>query len=138
MDEARHRGAILQAVHSWTLPMYLTGFAVPAPIPPELLCEVAEEARAELDKALRHLPPHPSVQVEEMVREGHPSTSLLAVADGAVLLVVGRRGRGKLAELLLGSTSRECVEHATCPVLVVPSPAHAAAAPDERELASIR
>jgi nucleotide-binding universal stress UspA family protein len=47
---------------------------------------------------------------------------LIEAADGALLLVVGRRGHGGLVGLLLGSVARACTEHANCPVVVVPRP----------------
>ncbi|WP_051732548.1 universal stress protein [Kitasatospora phosalacinea] len=48
---------------------------------------------------------------------------LLQAADGRHTLVVGTRGNGGFARLLLGSVSTAAVHHATCPVLVVPAPA---------------
>ena len=49
--------------------------------------------------------------------EGPPAEVLLEAAAEADLLAVGSHGAG-LAEVLLGSVSLECVQHASCPVLV--------------------
>jgi nucleotide-binding universal stress UspA family protein len=57
--------------------------------------------------------------VQIMVVEGDPSEVLLAAADGAELLVVGNRGRGSLAQALLGSTSARVSDEAPCPVVIV-------------------
>jgi nucleotide-binding universal stress UspA family protein len=62
------------------------------------------------------------IRVHEIVQEGAPARVLLDRADGADLLVVGTRGRGGFAGLLLGSVSQRCVEHSRCPVVVVPEP----------------
>jgi nucleotide-binding universal stress UspA family protein len=56
-----------------------------------------------------------------IVREGNPAKVLLDESRDAALLVVGSRGHGGFAGLLLGSVSAHCAEHATLPVLVVHS-----------------
>ncbi|HEX5203846.1 MAG TPA: universal stress protein [Actinoplanes sp.] len=49
----------------------------------------------------------------------HPASRLLAEAEGAELMVLGSRGRGGFASLLLGSVSQRVATHAPCPVVVV-------------------
>ena len=55
------------------------------------------------------------------VLEGAPAEAILAVAETRQndLIVMGTRGRGKLAGLLLGSQSQKVVSNAICPVLLV-------------------
>jgi nucleotide-binding universal stress UspA family protein len=53
------------------------------------------------------------------VREGSAAKVLLELSVGARMLIVGSRGHGGFAGLLLGSVSGACTEHATCPVLVL-------------------
>jgi nucleotide-binding universal stress UspA family protein len=70
------------------------------------------------------------VDFEQRLIDGPPVDVLLRVADdtGAGAIVIGRRGIGGRPELLLGSTAHQVVEHARCPVLVIPPRANGGAA----------
>jgi nucleotide-binding universal stress UspA family protein len=61
----------------------------------------------------------PGVAVHAVMAEGPPAGVILAHARDAALVVVGARGRGNVAGLLLGSVSHGVVHGAQCPVLVV-------------------
>ena len=63
---------------------------------------------------------YPDVKVDRVVVRDRPRHQLIDWSRQAQLVVVGSRGRGGFAGLLLGSTSRQLAEHAPCPVVVVP------------------
>ncbi len=56
---------------------------------------------------------------QSRVIRGNPAQVMLELSADARMLVVGSRGHGGFAGLLLGSISAACTEHATCPVLVI-------------------
>jgi nucleotide-binding universal stress UspA family protein len=60
---------------------------------------------------------HPNVGT--VVVRGRPAQVLISAAQGADLLVVGSRGHGALAGMLLGSVSEDVAAHAPCPVVVI-------------------
>ncbi len=60
----------------------------------------------------------PDLTVEYRVVHAGPAESLVEISRDARLLVVGARGLGGLAGMLLGSVSDQCVRHAACPVVV--------------------
>ncbi|MEO8906996.1 MAG: universal stress protein [Microbacteriaceae bacterium] len=57
-------------------------------------------------------------RLQSEVLEGPPARTLIKVSSDATMLVVGSRGHGGFAGMLLGSVSAACAEYAHCPVLV--------------------
>lgn len=81
--------------------------------------EVEQAARANAQRVLDDAEID-DVQVERhLIRAGDAATALIERSHQADLLVVGSRGHGGFAGLLLGSVSQKCVQHAACPVVVV-------------------
>ena len=79
-----------------------------------------EEAKAILKKAIEAVGDVPCEINMELI-EGSAAEAILdvAVTRNSDVIVMGSRGLGKLAGLLLGSTSQKVVAHAPCPVLIV-------------------
>ena len=115
--EARLRGAPLRVVHSW-LEVFVDGyFPAPAIYEREAIEQAAQEL---LDKSVASIPSgSPELSVQGVLVHGQPEVVLLDQADDADLVVVGSRGRGGFAGLLMGSVSQRVVHHAPCPVVVV-------------------
>ena len=113
-DEAQRRGADLEVVHAWHPPIQPLGLVLAA------VDRDASEAngKALLDAAISAVGTRPFI-VEPILIEGPPARSLLEVSAGAALLVVGSRGRGGFAGLLLGSASSQVLHHARCPLVLV-------------------
>jgi nucleotide-binding universal stress UspA family protein len=118
LGEARLRGARLRAVAAWHMStMAYAGGGFAPGIDPAVF---EESARAELDAALAALGSQADgVEIDRVVRMGQPAQVLVEEARGAELLVVGSRGHGGFAGLLLGSVSHQCAMYASCPVVVV-------------------
>ncbi|MDA8295111.1 MAG: universal stress protein [Actinomycetota bacterium] len=103
----------LQAIIAWHFPAS-SGWAVDAG-------DLATASEAALSEALKPIvEAHPNVEIQADVDEGPAAQVLLDAARTADLLVVGSRGHGAFAGMLLGSVSMHCVHHARCPVVVVP------------------
>jgi nucleotide-binding universal stress UspA family protein len=79
-----------------------------------------EEAKMIMQKAVDIVGELPCEIHTELI-EGSPAQAIIGVADTrkSDLIVIGSRGLGTLAGLLLGSTSQKVVAHAPCPVLIV-------------------
>ena len=123
-DEAKLRKATLRAVHSW-LYGYIGSVGIEGygPVAGADLSDLRLTAEIALDAVLQQaLPDQNGVAIERRVVEGTPATVLVHESRNADLLVVGSRGHGGFAGLLLGSVSQQCAHHAACPVVIVRAP----------------
>jgi nucleotide-binding universal stress UspA family protein len=106
---------VLEVVTTWEWPIY-DGWSAPFPEgwdPRADATKILDEMVGKLRQA------HPDLVVRSEVVEGHPAPVLIGASRGANLLVVGSRGHGEFAGMLLGSVGEHCVTHADCPVLVL-------------------
>lgn len=115
-DEAAARGVPLRAIHAWDVAPWMMGpMGVTAmqSLPPasRLKERIAEIVAPFVDK-------YPDLPHEVEVVESRPSAALAEASHGASELVVGSRGLGGFTGLLLGSTSKEVLRDAECPVIV--------------------
>jgi nucleotide-binding universal stress UspA family protein len=123
VGEAEGRHCPLRIVHAFIWPSFPHVPLGPSPYgPPEGGLRV--EADRILDRAVRRAcEESPGVTVQGMVRPGWPVPVLLDEAADAGLIVVGSRGLGGFAGLLMGSVSSQVAEHARRPVVVTRPPA---------------
>ncbi|MFD3737759.1 universal stress protein [Streptomyces sp. NPDC058629] len=118
---AERRKAPLVALHAWTtwnapLPAPQDASA-PYANPPGALAEEEDTLLSEALAGCRAR--YPDVVVERRVVHGRTREALIDASRSAQLMVVGARGRGGFAGLLLGSVSQALLHHAHCPVAVV-------------------
>ena len=116
-EEAALRGAHLLIVCAWQTPMVVDPGGL---FPPQAFEGLAENARSIAEAAVARVAElQPLGTCEGKTVEGQPAAVLLKEAEHAVMIVVGSRGRGGFANLLLGSVTQQVVHHAPCPVVVV-------------------
>ncbi|PZH20813.1 universal stress protein UspA [Streptomyces sp. NTH33] len=123
--EAELRDAALRLVHAfaWPAPRTPMDGMVSRPMRAHLL-DLADRLVEEASDRARAAAP--GVEVSGTIKRGDPLTVLESESRTADLVVVGSRGLGGFAKLLVGSTSMGLAAHARCPVLVVREPADAA------------
>ncbi|MGQ5227870.1 universal stress protein [Streptomyces sp. MN3] len=116
-EEAARRGAVLKAVHGWTVPPY---YAYVLPAYPALAAELGEEQSGALTEVLRPWrEKFPDVEVAEESRAGSAAVRIVDAARDASLVVVGRRIRRGPIGAHIGPVTHAVLHHATAPVAVV-------------------
>ena len=128
MAEARLRKIPLRVIHAWTftypgaagygyLGKTLDGF------PSGGLSNLHRASEDMIDHAIAELAADAEgLEIEREIVEGTAADVLVGSATERDLLVVGSRGHGGIARLLLGSVSEKCAHHAPCPVVIVHAP----------------
>ncbi len=115
--EAHRRGVGLQVVTCWSYPMLPWGPYQPPLSSQDFEAEAREVAETVVDKVLGA--ERDGLDVQVTVLQGAASLRLLEFDRSADMIVVGSRGRGGFAGLLLGSVSQHLAEHARCPVVII-------------------
>ncbi len=114
-DQAQLTGASVHVVATWELP---TSYGWVPTYPPGF--DAAGDVAKGVDKTVKEeLGEKPPVALRTSVVEGDAAQVLVDLSKGADLLVVGSRGHGAFAGMLLGSVSEYCAAHSHCPVVVV-------------------
>lgn len=119
---ADRHGLPLVGLHVYTLGAFVYP-AVPYPVPPYGIEQELARIRAEVVRAAEHslevlTQKYPEVQARMDVAEGAAAEKLVEASRTASLLVLGTRGHGRLAGMLLGSVSHAAIRHAHCPVVI--------------------
>jgi nucleotide-binding universal stress UspA family protein len=119
IQEARARGEGVVAVYAWHVPAFAYYSPGYVPIAAD---DLAQHGGKLLEEALASLGATEGVRVEIRSVEGPPHKALERVAAeaGVDLVVVGQRGHGAVASLILGSTSHALSHHCPKPLVIVP------------------
>jgi nucleotide-binding universal stress UspA family protein len=108
-------GVPVRAVQSWVHPRSAVLPTAPVPLSTQ---EMDEQTQQAVTAFATDTLGSPTAVTTEVLR-GPPAGALLQTVTPDSVLVLGSRGLGGFAGLLLGSVSQECVEYASCPVVVV-------------------
>lgn len=115
---AKGMGSQITAVYGISVPTYFTApYGIPVQFDESWRTEMRAEFESKWCKSLKVS----GIRYRTVMEDGRPASVIGAVADreNADIIVVGRRGRSGVTELLLGSVSHELVIHSTRPVLLI-------------------
>ncbi|MGX4688058.1 universal stress protein [Streptomyces sp. JNUCC 63] len=118
LHTAAARGVPLLAVHGKSVPLHAR---VPWGVDHAVAEEMTRDAQKQLGTALRPWrEKYPQVDVADSIRLASPAQAVVRAAEGALLLVVGRRRHRPGPAPHLGPVAQAAIHHGRCPVAVVP------------------
>jgi nucleotide-binding universal stress UspA family protein len=115
--EAHRHGAPLRIVSA---PALLPRMRACAQVPEAAAARLQDDSRRALEEAItrsREIAPRQRIDADLLA--GPPALAVAQSGSGALMLVVGARGSGGFAAMMLGSVSRYAAMQARCPVVVV-------------------
>ncbi len=121
LEEAHHRDAIVEVVTCYS-PTYVPAAPDLGYVPLDsfdLAAEVEKMQGEVIDSAVAASDFGDEVEIRRTLQKGRPADTLMRASEGAVMLVVGNRGRGGFAGLRLGSVSQAIAHHSPCPLVIV-------------------
>jgi nucleotide-binding universal stress UspA family protein len=114
-QQAALTGAPLTVVSTWHYP---NDYGYVSWLPDNV--DFSDDARAVIDQTITEvLGDETKIEVTRLVVQDHPALALVEESKSAALVVVGSRGHGEFAGMLLGSVSEFIATHAHCPVVIV-------------------
>jgi nucleotide-binding universal stress UspA family protein len=121
VEEAALHGTELVAVHAYEYPVRTgPGDVVPLVFDTEALR--AEEDRVLAESVAGLADRYPEVPITRRLIPGRAALALIEESTTAQMIVVGARGRGGFAGLVLGSVSHAVLHHSSCPVAILRHP----------------
>ena len=120
LEEALHHNAVVEVVTCYS-PTYIPSSPDLGYVPfdgTNLIAEV-EKLQNEVGGSALETAGNTKAQSKKTDQKGRAPETLMSVAEGAAMLVVGNRGRGGFAGLRLGSVSQAISHHSPCPLVIV-------------------
>jgi nucleotide-binding universal stress UspA family protein len=124
IKEAAIRQAPLTVIHVHEAMVGWYGGVASFPDDPDRTKKAGAAAQAETDKVLAELDEPRPESVTVTAVHGFPADELIRASSDADMVVLGSRGAGGFARLLIGSVTAQVSAHAHCPVLIVPAENH--------------
>jgi nucleotide-binding universal stress UspA family protein len=111
---ATAENARIDAVAAWDFPSTLGWNALPLGYSPRL--DIEKSLTDAVDEVFG---PQRPTDMQLITREGNAAHVLLMYSQGAIMIVLGSRGHGGFAGMMMGSVSAEVAEYATCSALIM-------------------